>query len=251
MVAGCAPKIAKLLLILFNIAVWAVGCVLLSIGSWITYYATLFQDLFISDDLTVVSSLVIAAGVLLFIFSFMGCCGAWKEGTFLLKLYFVLLVVFLCIQATAGIIAFTFVSEIYDSMLEGMTSTINMTYGYYDSATYAVDTIQKEFNCCGALGPSDYRGCQGLQNNQSVPGSCCKTEGNGCQFGENASPGKPDPTKVDLINYNGCVEESLDYVEHYFYVLGGICIGVLVIEVTALVMICIFIRGIKKGKEVA
>ncbi|PIK57670.1 hypothetical protein BSL78_05402 [Apostichopus japonicus] len=202
MVAGCGPKVAKLLLLTFNVAVTAVGCVLISIASWITHFAKLYQDLFIDDNLLVVTSLLIAVGTFLFIFSFIGCLGALKEGPFILKLYFVLLVAAIIIQIAAGIVAFTFVSRVQNSMLEGMTYAINITYGTYASATFAVNTVQTEFNCCGATGPSDYTGCKGLPEGYSVPESCCKTEGNDCHTGDDAKPGYPDPTKKHLVNYD-------------------------------------------------
>lgn len=73
----------------------AVGCVLISIASWITHFAKLYQDLFIDDNLLVVTSLLIAVGTFLFIFSFIGCLGALKEGPFILKLVSFLTVYFL------------------------------------------------------------------------------------------------------------------------------------------------------------
>lgn len=86
-----ANNVFKFLMLWFQ----AVGCVLISIASWITHFAKLYQDLFIDDNLLVVTSLLIAVGTFLFIFSFIGCLGALKEGPFILKLVSFLTVYFL------------------------------------------------------------------------------------------------------------------------------------------------------------
>ncbi|XP_072172163.1 CD151 antigen-like [Diadema setosum] len=245
MVAGCGPKIAKLILFILNFCVWAAGIILISIGSWITAKQQDYTDLFSEDTILIVTGTTIGVGCFIFIVGFCGCCGAVKEGTCLLKTYFFFMILIICMEITAGVLAFVYDDELEQSMLEGMTYTINNTYGQTDAATESVDGVQELFDCCGATSYEDYKYATNFASNLAVPTSCCVDQNNiaACQSG---TKGVPDnPTQV---HQEGCVAASVDTIQDNYLIIGAVCLALLVFEILTMVFTCCVISGIEKGE---
>ncbi|PIK34325.1 hypothetical protein BSL78_28849 [Apostichopus japonicus] len=243
MVAGCGAKIAKCLLFLVNILVWCVGAVVLSIGSWMLAKSNEFLDLFSEDTLVVVAGMMVGVGCFAFLVGFCGCCGALKESKCLLYTYFILLLLVVALEFTAGVLALVYEDDIEESMRIGMNETIAVNYGYTTAATESVDTIQIDFECCGANDYKDYTTSQFMaQENKAVPESCCRT-GTGCTSG---TPGNPD--SVANIWSEGCVDASISVIESNYLIVGGTCLGLLAVQFVAMVFACCLICAVDEEK---
>ncbi|XP_011664079.1 CD151 antigen isoform X2 [Strongylocentrotus purpuratus] len=245
MVAGCGPKIAKLFLFILNFCVWAAGIVLISIGSWITARQQEYTDLFAEDTILIVTGITIGVGCFIFLVGFCGCCGALKEGTFLLKLYFFFMVLIILLEITAGILAFVFDDELEASMIEGMTYTITNTYPTTDASKESVDGIQNSFDCCGATGYADYANSLNFPSNLAVPESCCV---DGASVSQCQTGTKGNPTFPTLVNSQGCVDASIDDIQDNYLIIGAVCLALLVFEIFTMVFACCVISGIDKGE---
>eukprot|EP00057_Strongylocentrotus_purpuratus_P032462 XP_787729.2 PREDICTED: CD63 antigen [Strongylocentrotus purpuratus] len=248
MVAGCGPKIAKLLLFVFNFSIWAVGVILISVGSYVTAKQAKYQELFAEDTLVIVCALTIAIGCFTFIVGFCGCCGAMKEGVCLLKTYWFLMLLIICGEITAGALAFVYNDEIEASMLEGMTTTIHENYGESTASTGIIDEVQIASKCCGATNYTDYVLCENCPAWPAVPESCCIPEADGgdielCQAGV-----KGVPTNTDQVYETGCVAASIDVVQENFILIGAICFALIIFEILTMVFTCCVIDGIQKGE---
>ncbi|XP_071501239.1 23 kDa integral membrane protein-like [Diadema antillarum] len=246
MVAGCAPKIAKLILFVLNVCIWGVGIALITVGSYVTAERAQYEDLFADDYILVVTGLIIGVGCFVFIVGFCGCCGAVKEGTCLLKTYWFFLLLIICMEITAGVLAFVYDDEIRDSLMTGMTEAIT----HYDdpsatATTSAVDGMQETFDCCGASGPLDYRNASFFDEDTAVPVSCCRTEDNitACQQGSKGFPDNPD-----LVWTTGCVDATSETISDNLLLLGVACFCLLAFEILTMMFACCVIDGIQKGE---
>lgn len=241
MVKGCGPKIAKLTLLILNFAIWCCSVALLGLGIWMAVRASNFEDLFSEQNAAIVAYMMIGIGGLLFLIGFSGCCGAMRESTCLLNTYFAFMLLVVIAEAVAGILAFVYSSQIEEYMRIGMNETIAINYGKKTAATEAVDTVQENFECCGANDYTDYQYSAYMkEKNQSVPLTCCKSS-DLCIFG---TPGKPLST-LDIWQ-QGCVAASIDTVESNFVAVGAVCLVVLGVEVAAMIFSCCLSNSVEK-----
>ncbi|XP_072178874.1 23 kDa integral membrane protein-like [Diadema setosum] len=249
MVAGCAPKIAKLILFVLNVCIWGVGIALITVGSYVTAERAQYEDLFADDYILIVTGLIIGVGCFVFIVGFCGCCGAVKEGTCLLKTYWFFLLLIICMEITAGVLAFVYDDEIRNSLMTGMTAAIEDHYNDPDATatTSAVDGMQETFECCGASGPIDYENASFFDANLAVPESCCNgiTEADiaQCQQGSRGFPDNPD-----LVWDQGCVDATSSAINDNLLLLGVACFCLLAFEILTMMFACCVIDGIQKGE---
>ncbi|XP_071831476.1 CD63 antigen-like [Apostichopus japonicus] len=236
MVAGCGPKIAKLLLLIINFAVWASSLALVGLGIWMLVEASRFEELFSEDKITPVAGIILGLGCFCFIVGFCGCCGAMKENICFLKTYFCLLLLIVLGELTAGILALVYKGELEGSMTEGMTKTISESYGEYNSATETIDYMQEKFECCGAYNYTDYTDSVWQVEEGKLPPSCCTatTPPDPCSY---TSPTRHEP---------GCVAASIGKIESNIAILAGVCLGVLVFEIIAMMFSCCVIDAVQE-----
>ncbi|KAJ8024196.1 Tetraspanin-11 [Holothuria leucospilota] len=239
MVAGCGPKLAKLLLFIVNFSVWAGSLALIGLGIWMLVESSRFDTLFAEDNIKPIAGIILGLGCFLFIVGFCGCCGAMKESTCYLNMYFTFLLLIVLGELTAGILVFVYSDEIESSMTRGMTSTIKNDYGVTDAATESVDYFQKEFECCGASNYTDYSGSK-FEEDQGVagalPDTCCPKDTVTCSV------------TSDAQYKEGCVSASLDKLQSNYAIVGGICLGILAIEICAMIFSCCMVNAIKEDK---
>ncbi|PIK43775.1 hypothetical protein BSL78_19374 [Apostichopus japonicus] len=169
-----------------------------------------FAELFSEDYISTVAYMMIGIGAFLFIVGFSGCCGAKRESSFWLNIYFILMLAIIIVEVAAGIMAFVYSSQMEEFMRIGMNQTIATNYGYYDSATEVVDTLQENFECCGANSYKDYTYSAYMQESigRAVPISCW------------------------------CVSVSIDTAKSNVVALGAVCLAVLAVEVAAMIFAC-------------
>lgn len=243
MVAGCGAKIAKFILFAINFCVWAAGIILIAVGAYAMAEASKFSYLFGEEDtLTTVAGLMVGVGVIIFIVGFCGCCGAVKQSTCLLKIYFALILLVIVLEFIAAIMAFVYQDTLTDIVTDQFTQAIEMDYNGQPKnvATETIDQVQMEFMCCGANGTADWAMSEYAVNNSvAVPPSCCMVETAECNAGQ---PGMP--TKLSGLYEDGCVDAFTAWLKSNYVMIGGVCIGLLVFEVMALVITCCLIRAI-------
>lgn len=237
MVAGCGAKLSKLILFIFNFALWITSLALIGLGIWVLVSAAKFEAIFSDDNISLVGGIMLGVGVFAFFVGFCGCCGAMKESLCLLRMYFLFMGLIIVAEVTGGILAFVFKAGIEDSMTSGMTSAITNQYGQTSAATEAIDFVQKEFDCCGANNSGDYVGSQyelkhGLG---SLPDSCCSpdTASGTCKF--------TSPTKYT----EGCVAASINTIEDNVVIVGLVCFGFILVEIFAMVFVCCMTSAVK------
>lgn len=234
MCKGCGAKIAQILLFIINFIVWVVGIVLIGVGAYAMVEASKYSVIFGDEDtLTSVAGFTVGVGVIIFLIGFFGCCGAFKKNGCLLKIYFAFVLLIILLEVIAGILSFVYKDDLIDAVEDGILHSIEEYNGDQKNAfVQAVDELQEQFDCCGANGPKDWD----MANNTftGFPKSCCVDANTDCNAG---------PYTSSNIKQDGCVEGMQTWVEGNYLMVGGVCIGLLVFEVLALVFACCLIRA--------
>lgn len=250
---GCG-KCVKLTLIISNLLILIGGIVVLAVGIWTlvdkSYIETLLgNELYISS-----ANIMIAAGCVAIVLSFLGGYGAYKEIKCMLLTYFILVLLIFVILLIGGVLGYVFRYQIDDNLRPTMLHAIE-NYDPdkpLDSITEAWDLTQSKLKCCGigmegmsAQPWRAWRKNQRINSGQAeskVPASCCRVV-----------DGKPtdcasqsiDETKLDLIYTADCFNMGLDFVKGHAVVLGAIAIGIACIMILGMVFSIVLFKLIE------
>uniref|UniRef100_H2YU34 Tetraspanin n=1 Tax=Ciona savignyi TaxID=51511 RepID=H2YU34_CIOSA len=204
----------KYMMFIFNLIVFLAGCVLLGLGIWAYVNGDSFKRLISSDPVIFNSLLVlIAVGAVLVIAGFFGCLGAIQESKCLLGTFFtIILIIFIC-ELVGAILIIVYYPKAKELVIQS-TQFYNTTNGQ------AWDTLQTTFKCCGYTNSSDW--------GMNVPKSCC------------ASNTPPCSMSSSTLYTKGC-----EYaIKQYFWIIGGIGIGIVVFEILAMIFACCLFQNI-------
>ncbi|XP_005988529.1 tetraspanin-2 [Latimeria chalumnae] len=145
-------KCVKYLLFTFNFIFWLAGSAVLGIGLWLRFDKSttqLFEVENSPESFYIGVYVLIAAGGLMTLVGFFGCCGAVRESQCLLGLFFISLLVIFAAEVTAGVFGFlnreTIVKEI-------VTVYQNAATEYRDTGHSGNETLiifHNVLHCCG------------------------------------------------------------------------------------------------------
>ncbi|XP_033645627.1 CD63 antigen-like [Asterias rubens] len=247
MVHGCGATVAKFTLFVFNLLVWVASIVLIAVGGYVLNNSAKYSNLFGEDTntLAVVCGTLIGIGCFIFLVGFLGCCGASTENSCFLKLYFTFLLILTLVEIVGGILALVFKDEIKETFDDELLKQVQQLYGLADQTviTDSIDALQRDSHCCGAENFTNYYGSEfsKLPGNQAVPVTCCIDETDSSCNDAKADGTIADPSK---INTDGCVDKLIDFFESNFLYIGGAALGLVIVQILAMVMACCLISGI-------
>jgi len=233
---GCGTSCAKYLFFAFNLVFWILGIVVFAIGIYSRVENDSWKDLVIdSTTFSEAANLLIAAGVIVALIGFFGCCGAIKKQKWMLVVYSILVVLIFILQLAAGVYAYAKKDTIENTLAKKIKVVVKKSYGKTDTTankglTKAVDWLQQNAQCCGAEGASDWKTSSwmtGKSSNTRVPDSCCQTPEDGCGVSN-----KTLPTMISekIIYKNGCMTAGKMLVKDNLYLVGGVGVAVAIIE---------------------
>ncbi|GLV41923.1 Tetraspanin 39D [Carabus blaptoides fortunei] len=232
---GCATGVVRTIVFIFNFLCALVGLTLLTIGS--LYYVSIakYSDLTPEND-TLIPILVISVGAVVFLISFMGCCGVCQRSECMLITYAVILLALFVIQLAAGVIGFLQVKEHEGTLNKTFVPHIYKEFEKYgtDINKQAIfDAIQTGFECCGVENYDDY---DRIHINP-LPVSCCPhiSEGNSC------SP---------ISAYQeGCATKLFNMVVESLEVLAYVAVGIAAIELIGSLFAVCLVNSIKNERR--
>jgi len=251
---GCGTTIVRYLFFAFNLIFWILGIVVFAIGIYSRVENDSWKDLLDTDTLFAAANLLIAAGVIVAIIGFFGCCGALKKTQWMLGVYCAMVILIFILEVAAGGYAYQNREKVESQLTKGLTEAVETNYGVTDNTgakgfTIAVDWFQENVKCCGVNASSDWAGAKWYTNNnyttqKNVPDSCCKTQTKGC--------GLNLPSYTDAKIYTaGCVPAGKTFAKDNLYLVGGVGVGIAIVELLAIVfgicLICSF-KNEEKGE---
>ncbi|MEE6471398.1 hypothetical protein FKM82_009260 [Ascaphus truei] len=229
-------KCVKYLMFLFNFLFWICGIALIGLGIFLQIQ--LNSSMIIKNTSSSGAPIaIIVVGVIIFFISFFGCCGAAKENYCMVTTFAVLLVLIFLVEIAAAITGYVFKDKVrsafQDSFLESM-SKYNNTKDVKD----AVDALQKDFHCCGAINSSDWTKYPPFNGTNIVPDSCCKNISTDC--------GRI-PANINTV---GCVEGINSWIKRNVAIVAGVALGIAFFEILGIIFACCLMKGIRSGYEV-
>jgi len=211
---GCCDGLFRILLFVANFVILGCGLAFVTAGAVVKVYLTEYES-FVEGQVVATSIVLIVAGVCVCLVGFMGCCGACMGNSCMLKTYGILLTVLLIAEIGVGIAAFVYNNASGDDADHVITD--------------AWDALQQNFECCGVSSYKDWKNNTVLAP-QDVPDSCCIQEVTDCGKGQLAAA---SPTK---INTKGCVESFKTQLEDHIEIVGGVGIGICVLQLIAIIV---------------
>jgi len=206
-----------------NFLVFLVGAAVVVVASLTIHKGNEFGAL-LSGGILTLPIIVLLAGLAILLLGFLGCCGAMKENSCMLKTYALIVLVLVIAQIVLGILIFVYRGEAEDIITDSMKSAMDR-YGLGDEALDAsIDAAQHDLKCCGVLNYTDWQNF----NYTGVADGCCKEMSKDC--GANFFS-DPDPSK---IWETGCFTLAKSELGDY-----DIWLGVLAIALAVIQLICV------------
>ncbi|XP_034948812.1 CD9 antigen [Chelonus insularis] len=240
----------KYTLVFVNLIFWALGLSSVILASWMlvdqTFMVSITQE---QHNYYTGLYMMLAAGLLLLMVSFLGCYGAFRESQCLLVGFFSCLLIAVVAQIAAEAWLYTNRDHIEPLVKTAFMNTVKNEYGEIDHRTQTVDSIQSNLYCCGASGPSDWasskfgssRSSSGAlsltvsspNNVYTIPESCCRDKDE--SLCATARKIKVADTIPSNIYSEGCVDKLIDVLRNQGCTILGVVLGLGLIELIGLI----------------
>jgi len=239
---NCCDSMLNKLVAIFNFFLFLIGAILIGVGTYIhvqmSDYLNYFDDSYINA-----SVLFIILGAIVLILGFFGCCGACTENSCMMFTFATLLALVVIAEVGAAIAVYVFRGEVNtivtDKMNEGLA---NYEQGdKYKGVTDTWNAVQSDFKCCGVSNYTNWKDTPYGKEVTGVPMTCCKTASEGCgngMFGSEADLSK--------INQDGCVQLLEEFIVDKVAVIGGIGIGIALLQIVGVLVSCMLAGSMKR-----
>ncbi|XP_053975816.1 CD63 antigen-like [Hylaeus anthracinus] len=225
----------KYLTFLFNLIFAITGIVFIAVGTVILVVYSGYNN-FMDSWFFVAPVLMIVVGAVVFIVSFFGCCGAVKENHCMIITFSVLLLLIFALELGAGISGYMMRGKVQD-MVESRMNTTMESYMTNDDIHRSWDIMQHDLQCCGMISSNDWSRFGFVDN--IVPNSCCREVPKGSECDLNSI----------YIYENGCMHNLQQAIEHNALILGGVGIGIAIIQLIGVIFACCLARSIRREYE--
>nr|XP_028563620.1 tetraspanin-6-like [Podarcis muralis] len=218
---------------------WVSGVLLMCIGVSVQVK---LRDIYvvINDAASKVPMIITVIGTLVVLSSAFGKVALLNRSPNLIKLFIGILLVLLVLEITAGAAAYTYRHKLHQTLLSDTLKTLDK-YNEEVQITKGVDSLQTEFQCCGAENYTDWLNTTFGSLSSSVPISCCRVPVENCIT---------DLSKDTAgINQQGCVLKLNNWVEEHIAMLGGVGIFAGVAQLFGIPFCYLLLRTLKENYE--
>lgn len=223
---SCSEKLTRIIVSVANFAFLLVGAALLTLGIFYTINYSYFTDAIPVDYQVIqhIPTISIAVGGIIFIISFLGCCGTLKSNTCMLITYAVILILIFLAQVGLGVFALLKVKDI-DDMNYQFKNQLGIIFRNYDKTPEIVNGIQTGLKCCGVTGPQWW-----TEASFSIPQSCY--------------------TNSTLIPYTtGCADAASSFFNDSIRLIGIVALTISLVEVLSAVLALCLVNCIRRNKR--
>ncbi|XP_004553297.1 CD9 molecule a isoform X1 [Maylandia zebra] len=216
----------KYLMFAFNLVFWLAGTAVLAIGLWLRLdqkTKSLFEEPDSSYVFYTGVYILIAAGALIMVVGFLGCCGAIRESPCMLGTFFFFLLIIFAIEVAAGIWGFSNQSQVVNDITGFYTQTYNNYKSNGDEhLKETLRVIQAELNCCGPNGRLE------------------ETNTETCPKGE----------LLEELITKSCPDAIEEVFNSKLHIIGGVGIAIGVIMVFGMIFSMLLCCAIRRSREV-
>ncbi|XP_032047708.1 tetraspanin-1 [Aythya fuligula] len=217
----------KVMMILFNLAIFLGGGALLGVGIWVTVDGQSFVKIFGGISSTVlqvvnIGYFLIVIGAILLIIGFLGCYGAQKESKCLLMMFFSVVLIIFIAEVAAAVVVLVYTSLAETFLTAVVTPILKEKYGDDHEFTHIWNVTMAEFNCCGLNNYTDFEGSPWYEQNKNFPPPCC----------EGLSPCSASLVATNVVQ--GCFDQILEDIKTNADVAGGVAAGIAALEIASM-----------------
>ncbi|XP_059161977.1 CD151 antigen-like [Physella acuta] len=234
--SGCCSRIfLKSIMVVFNIFFWLSGIAFLLIGLGSLFMRHGYISLLNNQLFPITTYIFIGTGGLILLMGCVGCIGTVREVRCCLIFFsFVLMAVFL-LETCVGVLAYMYESAIHEELARNLNKTISEKYSVDNDVTIAVDNMQSQFHCCGATSSSDWEFSKwSMQRNDTrvFPTTCCSLTNATCTLAG--------------VYTEGCVDHLEKYVRFHLILIGGVGLGLSILQLFGIIFSCCLAQKIKE-----
>uniref|UniRef100_A0A670Y8S9 Tetraspanin n=1 Tax=Pseudonaja textilis TaxID=8673 RepID=A0A670Y8S9_PSETE len=204
----------KLFLMAFSFVFWAAGLIMVTIGIWakisLGTYLMLSTNQYPPNPF-----ILLAAGITIIVWGFLGCFSAATEHRCLLRTYGGFQLAVLAAGLTAGLSSLFYRENIAEGFQNGLQEAIN-SYTKDEEKAEALDFIQRNLNCCGIESYRDW-----FSSPWSV--DCCRTR-------------------------KGCLHVH-DFVSYNMFYIASAALGLAIMQVVGIILSCLLAARILPQAE--
>ncbi|NXN92184.1 TSN1 protein, partial [Rhinopomastus cyanomelas] len=173
---GCFTFI-KVMMILFNLAIFLGGGALLGVGIWVRMDGESFVGIFGTLSSSVmqvvnVSYFLIVVGAILLVIGFLGCCGAQKESKCLLIMFFSVVLIIFIAEVAVAVVALVYTGLAETLLTAVLTPLLREKYGEDEHFTEIWNVTMTEVQCCGLNNYTDFNNSVWLDKHGTYPAPC-------------------------------------------------------------------------------
>lgn len=235
---GCF-SLLKFVVFTVNFVLWLVGLGILGVSLWLLFDSNLYLQTSADQrtDYYLATYILLGSGALVTIMGFLGCCGAWKQSSWMLGTFVAFLIIIFFVEIGVGIMVYFHGAPLEDFIKTSVKQTVQHNYNENNTAAMMTfDKIQEGLECCGTDGPKSWimssfnnynfegeeLGVSSSPDYYSIPRSCCRRqETTDCSNNLKLAT-QQIPSEAVLFKA-GCVPELGRLVDdNILYVLGGL-----------------------------
>ncbi|XP_055858692.1 23 kDa integral membrane protein-like [Episyrphus balteatus] len=208
----CGASIVKYILFIFNMLALVCGILLIVFGSLVLSNLGDIRDFADTFETSSIPISIIVIGCIIFIISFVGCCGAIREDTCLTMTYSIFMLILFVLQMI--MVVYIWIER--ESFLNAMNKIVDKAWEQRHDKGHYMDVFQSGFNCCGRVGVQDY-------TKEIVPNSCCGASATSCSY--ELARNKPGcsqqfrtfiSTNIAIAQYAGLVVAGVELIAFIF-----------------------------------
>lgn len=239
MALGGGMSCVKYLLFAFNLLFAITGLVVLAVGIKALIDSSPYVDLSDERLYTSLPVLLIIVGIIVFVVAFFGCFGAVKENHCMVVTFSVFLLFIFVAELAIGIAGYMEHNNLEKTISKQLEKSIT-DYSTDASVKKMFDMVQTELYCCGINGPKDW-----TNKSMTIPESCC----DGQEINSAGVITMPCSITSEHIHSAGCLPKLVEYFNHIAVILGGVGIGIAVVQLLGVIFACFLARSIRSQYE--
>lgn len=254
----------KYVVVFYNFLFWLLGVLILGLSAYLWWDSQNYLDINELSEFYITPFVVLLIlGAIMTVVGFLGCCGAIRESRCLLAMYF-LFCMTMCIACGAFLYwAIRNEDMVRDRIKRDTTKLIKANYGVgkTNATELLVDRIQRDFTCCGIVGPEDWisshfnnissseRGIIPDQGTYRIPESCCNVDSSACISRVGRIRHIDRFSEIGGLNLEGCIGKFEHFIRDKWQLIvltGCVLIGV---QVFALLFACFLCCAISREED--
>lgn len=267
----------KFLVFVVNFLFWLFGLGVMAVGLWLLFDQQLYLQSLGAEqsEYFMGTYIILGVGMVMTLVGFLGCCGAWKESTWMLGTFFVFLIIIFVGEIAVGVLIYFQEAPYEDVISNSVHSTVVKKYHNNSTATtQTFDLIQEGLQCCGADGPKDwarsvYNGYYentapeigipkkmgsnillSISSPFNIPKSCCKLPDTK-ECDRDVQQVDPSNLPTHIIYEEGCTGKMISFVEDHAVYLIAVAGGVALIQIIGMIFsmcLCCALKRIEDFK---